>query len=66
MVDIDMINEEIEKLENCDCMTWTSCQRLASLYIIKDHAEAQVMKSSPSSIHTITPEVVSSPMTGKI
>lgn len=51
MLDINMINEEIKKLEECECPTWTVCQRLASLYIIKDHHAAAPMKSMATPMH---------------
>ena len=37
MIDIKEINEEIYKLENCDCTTYDICRKLAILYIVKDH-----------------------------
>lgn len=37
MLNMDEINKEIEKLENCDCTTYGVCQKLASLYIVRDH-----------------------------
>lgn len=44
MLTIEMINEEIQKLEECEHPTWSSCEKLATLYIIKDHFKE---KSSP-------------------
>ena len=43
MLDINMIHNEIKKLEECDCTTWGVCDKLATLYIIRDH---YVKKSS--------------------
>ena len=37
MLNINEINEEIKKLESCDCTTYAVCQKLAILYIVRDH-----------------------------
>lgn len=37
MLDMDEINKEIKKLEECNCTTYSVCQKLASLYIVRDH-----------------------------
>lgn len=37
MLTIEMLNEEIKKLEECENPTWGTCEKLATLYIIKDH-----------------------------
>lgn len=37
MLNIDEINKEIERLEKCDCTTYGVCQKLANLYIVRDH-----------------------------
>ena len=40
MLDLKEIDAEIEKLENCN-LTYSVCQKLANMYIIKDHWEAR-------------------------
>ena len=37
MIDINEINMEIKKLENSDCTTYGVCDKLAKLYIVRDH-----------------------------
>ena len=37
MVDINEINEEIKRLENSDCTSYSLCQKLASLYIVREY-----------------------------
>ena len=37
MIDIEEVNKEIEKLENCGCTTYKICEKLAILYIVRDH-----------------------------
>ena len=37
MIDLEEINEEIEKLENCGCTTYKICEKLAILYIVREH-----------------------------
>ena len=37
MLTIEMLSEEIKKLEECENPTWGTCEKLATLYIIKDH-----------------------------
>ena len=38
MLDMDMVNRTIDELENSDT-TFTNCERLAWLYIVKQHHE---------------------------
>lgn len=40
MLDLKEIEKEIEKLEKCN-LTYNVCQKLANLYIIKDHWEKE-------------------------
>lgn len=40
MLDMKEIDAEIKKLENCN-LTYSVCQKLANMYIIKDHWEAR-------------------------
>lgn len=37
MLDIKVIDEEIEKLENCKNVNWDVCNKLATLYTIKNY-----------------------------
>jgi hypothetical protein len=37
MIDIKEIHEEIKKLESCECTNYDICNKLAILYIIRDH-----------------------------
>lgn len=39
MLSMEKLNEEIKKLENCECVTWNICEKLATLYIIRDHIQ---------------------------
>lgn len=54
MIDMKEIQEEIDKLENCDCTSWQVCNKLATLYIVRAHyqgekepAEMKSMSQSP-------------------
>lgn len=35
MINMEEIQEEIEKLENCNCTSWQVCNKLATLYIVR-------------------------------
>lgn len=35
MLDLDLINKEIEKLEQCNCTTYGVCNKLATLYTVR-------------------------------
>ena len=48
MININEINEEIEKLEGCDCTTYDVCRKLAILYTVRDHIS---LKPSPSNMN---------------
>lgn len=37
MINIDEINDEIKALEQAGCTNYTVCNKLAILYIIRDH-----------------------------
>jgi hypothetical protein len=45
MLDIKVINQEIRKLENSDVTNYYVCDRLATLYIVKDHYRAAAADS---------------------
>ena len=49
MIDINEINEEINKLENCKNVTYNICSKLADLYIVRDHLQQQgsLMEARP-------------------
>lgn len=47
MVDINEINEEIKKLEHSDNTTYSLCQKLASLYIVREHLPKEEQKTMP-------------------
>ena len=53
MINIDEINDEIKALEQAGCTNYTVCNKLAILYIIRDHykedagAGASTMKVTP-------------------
>lgn len=40
MLDMKVINQEIKKLESSDVTNYNICEKLAILYIIKDHYKA--------------------------
>ena len=51
------IEEEIKKLEKCDCTTYDVCKKLAILYIVKDHYrgnEVNEMRSPAPSMPMIS------------
>ena len=50
MLNMDEINAEIEKLENCDHTTYELCQKLAILYTVKDHYEKKYMNNNTPSM----------------
>lgn len=52
MLTIEMLNEEIKKLEECENPTWGTCEKLATLYIIKDNFSK---RNSNSSLRTSQP-----------
>lgn len=52
MLDIDEINKEIKTLEECCCTTYNVCNKLATLYIIRDHyknTSSDIMKTTTQS-----------------
>ena len=48
MLSINEINKEIEKLENCEYTTYGTCQKLALLYIVRDHYEPEIKQEMSS------------------
>ena len=52
------INREIKALEDCDCTTYSVCNKLAILYIIRDHykgEDSMAVKSSPMETRVNSP-----------
>lgn len=49
MLDINLIHNEIKKLEECECTNWNVCEKLATLYIIRDHYKNNKIEKSVSS-----------------
>lgn len=60
MLDIKMVQEEIKRLENTNITNYSICEKLATLYIIKDHFHS-TKESVSTSAPTITPPSVSTP-----
>ena len=44
MLDIKVVEDEIEKLEGSDCTSYANCEKLAWLYIIREHFGKDVEK----------------------
>ena len=60
MLDMEEINEEIEKLENCDCTCYDVCRKLAILYTVREHYNKNNMRNNNT---MRTSSVVNSGMT---
>lgn len=54
MLNIDEINKEINRLENCNCTTHGVCEKLANLYIVRDHFKSGVSEKKTSAIEAKT------------
>ena len=59
MIDLKEIEEEIECLEESKCTTYDVCNKLAILYIVKEHFEKR-----HAGIGSSTMKSTSSPMMG--
>lgn len=46
MLDIEEINEEIEKLENKEYLTYDICEKLAILYTVRNNYKPKVTNNS--------------------
>lgn len=57
MLNIEEINEEIKKLEESDCTTHSICQKLASLYIVRDHLPKEMSKDISKNISVPSPMI---------
>lgn len=58
MLNMSEINREIKALEDCGCTTYSVCNKLAILYIIRDHykgEDSSAMKSSPMEVKISSP-----------
>ena len=49
MLDMQEIEDTIHKLEECGDTTYSTCQKLAILYIVRDHYKGEMEKSSSMS-----------------
>ena len=58
MINIDEINEEINKLEESECTTYPICQKLAILYIVRDHFNKKTIPITPSPVTKVTSPTV--------
>ena len=62
MIDLEEINEEINRLEKCDCTTYSVCEKLAILYTVRNNYSKPInpsnstMKTMPSMI-PVTPAI---------
>lgn len=62
MIDLEQINEEIKRLENCNCTSYSVCEKLAILYTVRDHYSKPInssnsMMKSTSSMMSATPTI---------
>lgn len=48
MLDIEEIEKEISRLENCQNTTHDICEKLANLYIVKEYFTDKNMKNNAS------------------
>lgn len=60
MLNIIEIQDEIEKLENCECTTWDVCKKLAILYTVKEHFKGGETRAT-SAIGAPAPSAMSAP-----
>jgi len=65
MLDLNKVIKEIKKLEECGNSSYDTCEKLAYLYIVKDHYKpAGTGQSSEASIPASP--TMSSPMLGSV
>ena len=55
MLDMNEINEEIAKLENSKCTTYDVCNKLAVLYIVRQHYGADHSSTTTQKKMEMTP-----------
>lgn len=46
MLDLEVINETITELEQCDDTNFSVCEKLAILYIVREHYEPVIAKQN--------------------
>lgn len=46
MLDLEVINETITELEQCDDTNFSVCEKLAILYIVREHYKPDIAKQS--------------------
>jgi hypothetical protein len=61
MLNMDEINQEIEKLEKCDYTTYDICKKLAILYVVKDHYGGKADSMMPMS-KSVAPSMSAPPI----
>lgn len=64
MLNIIEIQDEINKLEQCECTTQDVCKKLAILYIVKDHFKGE--SETRSNWNETTPPVMTAPSMASI
>ena len=56
MISIEEINEEIEKLENCDYTTYPICEKLSILYNVRNNFKGTPQNNA--SMKAVQPEKI--------
>ena len=46
MLDLEIINETITELEQCDDTNFSVCEKLAILYIVREHYKPDITKQN--------------------
>ena len=46
MLDLEVINETITELEQCDDINFSVCEKLAILYIVREHYKPVIEKQN--------------------
>ena len=46
MLDLEVINETITELEQCDDTNFSVCEKLAILYIVREHYKPDITKQN--------------------
>lgn len=55
MLNIEEINKEIEKLENCNYTTYDVCNKLATLYIVRQHYNGNHSNNTTQNVTKMSP-----------
>lgn len=58
MLDINEINAEIEKLEQCTCTSYSVCEKLAILYTVRDHYKGSTTNRNGNGTVIAPPEKI--------